>query len=89
MDRRAFTTGLGALLAAPTGVGAQQAVKTPRIGILWSVSSTIATPWAAAFRQELGRLGYVESQSILLEERWADGRLDRLASRGRARPAQC
>ena len=43
------------------------------------MSSTIASPWAAAFRQELGRLGYAKGQTIALEERWAEGRLDRLA----------
>jgi putative tryptophan/tyrosine transport system substrate-binding protein len=81
MERRRFlVASLAGALAAPLAATAEQAGKVPRIGILWSVSSSIATPWAAAFRQELARLGYVESQTIALEERWADGRFDRLAS---------
>ena len=79
MNRRTFLCGLtlGALVV-PLAVEAQQ--KVPRIGILWSVSSTTASRWAAAFRQELGRLGYVEGQNITIEERWAEGRFDRLES---------
>jgi putative ABC transport system substrate-binding protein len=68
------------LLISPLTAEAQQAGKVPRIGVLWSVSPTIASPWAAAFRQELSGLGYVEGQTIALEERWAEGRFDRLAS---------
>jgi putative ABC transport system substrate-binding protein len=80
VNRRTFLCGLTlGTLSAPLAAEAQQAGKVPRIGILWSVSSTIASPWAAAFRQELGRLGYVEGQTIALEERWAEGRFDRLA----------
>jgi putative ABC transport system substrate-binding protein len=32
----------------------------------------------AAFRQGLHELGYVEGQTIVLEERWAEGKLERL-----------
>jgi len=66
------------LLAAPLTAGAQQAMKGPRVGVLWPYSPTIASPFAAAFRQSLRELGYVEGQSIAIEERWAEGRLDRL-----------
>ena len=34
MNRRAFVTGLGAVLAAPLGAGAQKSEKTARVGIL-------------------------------------------------------
>src|SRR5213593_3933860 len=74
----AVVLALGLTLAPLTAEA--QAGKVPRIGILWSVSPPIASPWAAAFRQELGRLGYVEGQTIALEERWAEGRFDRLTS---------
>jgi hypothetical protein len=37
MDRRAFVTGLGAVLAAPLAVEAQQAGRPARIGILCQV----------------------------------------------------
>ena len=81
IDRRMFLAGTGAvLLAAPLAVEAQQAGKVPRIGVLWPYSPAIATPFGDAFRQGLGRLGYVEGRNIALEERWADGKFDRLAS---------
>ena len=81
MDRRTFLGTLaGGLLAAPLATQAQQPGKVPRVGILWSVSFAITSPWGAAFRQELGRLGYVEGRTILLEERWSEGKSDRLAS---------
>ena len=81
IDRRTFLAGTGAvLLAAPLAVAAQQAGKVPRIGVLWPYSPAIATPFGDAFRQGLGTLGYVEGRHIALEERWADGKFDRLAS---------
>ena len=40
----------------------------------------IAAPWAEVFRQGLRGLGYVEGQNIALEERWAEGKYDRLPS---------
>jgi putative ABC transport system substrate-binding protein len=47
---------------------------------LWPYSPSIAWPFAEAFRQRLRALGYVEGQTIALEERWAEGRYDRLPS---------
>ena len=66
------------ILAAPLAAGAQQPKKVPRIGVLWTYSPTIAAPFAEAFRQGLRGLGYVEGQNVALEERWAEGRFDRL-----------
>ena len=81
IDRRTFLAGTSAvLLAAPLAVEAQQAGKVPRIGVLWPYSPAIAAPFGDAFRQGLGRLGYVEGRNIALEERWAGGKFDRLAS---------
>ena len=68
------------LLALYVTVEAQQVKKVPRIGVLWLYSPTIASPFAEAFRQGLRGLGYVEGQNIALEERWAEGRFDRLPS---------
>src|SRR4249919_2371691 len=68
------------LLALGVIAEAQQPKKVPRIGVLWLYSPTIASPFAEAFRQGLRGLGYVEGQNIFLEERWAEGRFDRLPS---------
>jgi putative ABC transport system substrate-binding protein len=67
------------LLISPLFAQAQQAGRTPRIGIVWNYSPVGAASFAAAFRQGLSALGYVEGQTILLEERWTGGKLDRLA----------
>src|SRR5499433_3424355 len=68
------------LLSLCASAEAQQPKKVPRIGVLWLYSPTIASPFAEAFRQGLRGLGYIEGQNIALEERWAEGRFDRLPS---------
>jgi putative tryptophan/tyrosine transport system substrate-binding protein len=68
------------LLFAPLAAEAQQAGKVPRLGILWPYSSSVASPFAEAFRQGLRDAGYVEGQNIVVEERWAEGNFDRLPS---------
>jgi putative tryptophan/tyrosine transport system substrate-binding protein len=70
----------GLLVLTASIAEAQQAKKVPRIGVLWVYSPTIASPFAEAFRQGLRGLSYVEGQNIALEERWAEGRFDRLPS---------
>jgi putative ABC transport system substrate-binding protein len=85
MNRRAFIT-LGAVLAAPLAVNAQQAGKVYRIGFLSPSSPSdperLASPFGergfAAFRQGLRDLGYVEGKNIVIENRWAEGRFERL-----------
>src|SRR5262245_35580013 len=66
------------LLACGVIAEAQQAGKIPRIGFLASNSSTAISDRIEGFRQGLRKLGYVEGQSILIEYRFADGKLDRL-----------
>src|SRR5689334_12111119 len=73
MDRRAFVTGLGAVLVAPLGAEAQPAGKLYRVGYL-SSSATVFE----AFRLGLRELGYVEGQNLSIEARLAAGKIDRL-----------
>jgi len=80
ISRRRFLAGSVTLLAVPLAAEGQPAGKVPRVGILWSFSPTIASPFADVFRHGLRGLGYVEGRNIVLEERWADGRFDRLPS---------
>jgi putative tryptophan/tyrosine transport system substrate-binding protein len=69
---------LGALLLALCfPAQAQQQAKVPRIGYLASLS-TSSDPRIGAFRQRLRELGYREGQNILIEYRYAEGKLDRL-----------
>jgi putative ABC transport system substrate-binding protein len=57
---------------------AQQPAKIPRIGFL-NASSPFSSPARReAFRQGLRALGYIEGQNIVLEYRYAEGKLDRL-----------
>jgi putative ABC transport system substrate-binding protein len=81
MNRRTFIDTLaGGLLAAPLAAEAQPAGKVPRIGILWAYSPSVVSSFAEAFRQGFRGLGYIEGRNVALEERWAEGRFDRLAS---------
>jgi putative ABC transport system substrate-binding protein len=66
------------LLAANSRAEAQQPEKPRRIGFLGATSaSTIATR-LDAFRQGLRELGYVEGKNIVIEYRYAEGKLDRV-----------
>jgi putative tryptophan/tyrosine transport system substrate-binding protein len=58
----------------------QQPAKTvPRIGFISSADTPGGrTPLFDAFRQELSALGYDEGKNILIESRYAEGRLDRM-----------
>jgi len=79
MDRRAFITFVsGNILAGPLVVAAQQSAKARRIGLLIGSSQSFVAPYVAIFRQALRALGYVESESIAIEYRYADGHYDRL-----------
>jgi putative ABC transport system substrate-binding protein len=76
MDRRAFISGITlAPLAAPLAVGAQQAGRVWRVGYLSLASGP--SPRSEALRQGLRELGYVPGQNIAIEDRWADGNLER------------
>ena len=58
---------------------AQQPAKMPRIGLIYSSGTAQnPSPLFDAFRQGLQDLGYVEGKNILLEHRYAEGRLDRM-----------
>jgi putative ABC transport system substrate-binding protein len=60
---------------------AQQPKKVPRIGLLLanSPSSANAARRIEAFRQGLRDLGYIEGQNLIIEYRYAEGKVDRLA----------
>jgi putative ABC transport system substrate-binding protein len=57
---------------------AQQSAKIPRIGILELASPAASASQFKAFQKGLYELGYVEGKNIILEYRFADGKLDRL-----------
>ena len=57
---------------------AQQPTKVPRIGYLVGASLSAVSARIEAFRQGLRELGYVEGKNIVIEYRYAEGKLDRL-----------
>jgi putative tryptophan/tyrosine transport system substrate-binding protein len=57
---------------------AQQAKKVPRIGLLLTSSQSFNLVRIHAFRQGLHSLGYTEGKNIVIEYRYAEGKLDRL-----------
>ena len=60
------------LVVTSLAAGAQQAPNVPRIGFLVG-AVTEGAPGPEAFRQGLRSFGYVESQNIVIEWRWARG----------------
>ena len=68
------------LLALSVPAQAQQPKKVHRIGFLYTVSSSSVAARAEAFRQGLRELGYVEGKNIVIESRFAEGKLDRVPS---------
>jgi putative ABC transport system substrate-binding protein len=63
-------------LATPRLGDAQPPLKVPRVGVIGERSAS--DPFLGAFRQSLHELGYTEGKGIVLEYRYADGRLDRV-----------
>jgi putative tryptophan/tyrosine transport system substrate-binding protein len=57
---------------------AQQPKKVPRIGILIAASTSFYSARVEALRQRLRELGYVEGKNIVIDYRYAEGKLERL-----------
>jgi putative ABC transport system substrate-binding protein len=80
MNQRAFLSAVtGGLLAAPIAVEAQQAGKVYRLGILHP-TNRVRTE---AIRTALRDLGYIEGRNLLVEPRYAEGKIDRLPKMAR------
>jgi len=65
------------LLTMSFEVNAQPAAKVPRVGFLWTGSSSAPSPFIEAFRQELNGLGWVDGQNVIVEYRYAEGKAER------------
>jgi putative ABC transport system substrate-binding protein len=66
------------LMVLSPPVGAQQQAKVPRVGYFTVRSKVIAPARDEAFQQALRELGYIEGKNIVIESRFADGKVDRL-----------
>jgi len=87
VNRRAFVTGLGVVLAAPLGARAQRRRKLYRIGVLGlsPTSAAMAGPdpqnaFANAFVRGMRELGYTYGQDFVTETRGAEGKPERYPS---------
>src|SRR5712675_819778 len=78
--RREFMTLLGGVAATwPLVARAQQPGKLPTIGFLGASTSSNWSHWTAALVQRLRELGWIEGRTIVVEYRWAEGRIERSA----------
>jgi putative ABC transport system substrate-binding protein len=68
------------VLQLPFGVmaQAQQPARIPRIGILITTPASVQSTQVEAFRRRLRELGYVEEKNIVIEYRYAEGKLERM-----------
>jgi len=57
---------------------AQQPARTPRIGILIAPSASSFSARVEALRRRLRELGYVEGKNIVIEYRYAEGKIERV-----------
>ena len=77
MRRREFIIFLSGAVASPLAARAQRLV-TPVIGFLSAREASEAPQLLTAFRQGLKELGFVESQNIAIEYRFAGNQNDQL-----------
>ena len=83
MNRRAFVTGLGAVLATPVGAQAQQPGKMNRIGVLSLGPPSTFPTLMHAFRGGMREAGYVEGTHYVLEMHNAAGKPEQLRDSAR------
>ena len=80
MSRFFLNSLISVLLVANACAAATQQTKPPEVALLGGGSGSGNAGRIEAFRQGLRELGYTEGKNILFEQRWADGKLDRLAT---------
>ena len=78
IPRRKVVLTAAALLAVPRAAFAQKQSKVWRIGFLTNGTVTSSQGQLDAFVRGLRELGYTDGKNVILEPRWAEGKLDRL-----------
>jgi putative tryptophan/tyrosine transport system substrate-binding protein len=78
MKRREFIAGLAGVATTPAvDARAQTLRKIPRVGLVMGGNPAAGGRYVEAFRQGLRALGHVEGQTVALEVRWPEGRVER------------
>jgi putative ABC transport system substrate-binding protein len=78
MKRREFILALGGAASLPIAARAQQSI--PAVGFLHSSSPAPAAGQVAAFLDGLKEAGFIGGKNVLIEYRWAEGHVERLAA---------
>jgi putative ABC transport system substrate-binding protein len=78
MNRRDTVRALLALGATPFAANAQPAASVARVGVIRTTAQSDFPQFGEAFRNGLGRVGYVEGRNVAVEYRYADGDAARL-----------
>ena len=78
LRRREFIAALGGAAAWPLAARAQQR-KLPTIGYLHQSTAAVSSQETAVFWQRLRELGWIDSRTVAIESRYAEGRSERLA----------
>ena len=79
MRRREFVALVGGIAAWPLAGLAQQPGKLPTIGFCGPSTPALNSEWVAAFVQRLREHGWIESRTVAIEYRWAEGSYERAA----------
>jgi putative tryptophan/tyrosine transport system substrate-binding protein len=77
VNRRKFIAAVGGAVAWPLAARAQQPT-VPVIGFLNSASLEAVADRVRGFRQGLKDTGYLEGESVAVEYRWSNGRVDQM-----------
>jgi putative ABC transport system substrate-binding protein len=78
ITRRRFIATVVGVILAPLAAEAQQAGKVRRIGYLSAPTRASVENALQAFLRTLRELGWVEGQNLIIEYRWAEGKVERL-----------
>ncbi len=77
ITRRKIMIALGAgLLTVVRGAQAQPARKVPQIGYVGNSTPVLESALVEGFRQGLRERGYTEGKTIVVQYRWAEGKID-------------
>jgi putative ABC transport system substrate-binding protein len=88
MLRRNSLAVLAGAAFVPRSLQAQQTKKTPIVGYLHPGLRALGSASMDALRRDLGKQGFVDGQTVHIEERWGEGKPERLQQGARDLVAQ-